>query len=203
MANAFCHRDYAVPGGTVAVAMYDDRLEITNPGDFHFGITPERLLGPHESKPWNPIIASVFHRAGIIERWGTGTLNIVDWCRENGNPAPAWTQESGTVVVTFCRVPSREEAELGPSRDQVGTKSGLNQHQVVILRRCLNENALLDLMNAVGRKNRTKFRDQFIKPLLDARLLEMTIPDKPNSRLQKYRTTAAGAKAISESESER
>ena len=42
-----------------------------------------------ENKPWNPIIANVFYRAGIIERWGMGTLNIIDWCTENGNPTPA------------------------------------------------------------------------------------------------------------------
>jgi len=53
-------------------------------------------------------------------------------------------------------------------------------------------------MNSVGRKNRTKFRDQFIKPLLDQRLLQMTIPDKPRSRLQRYQTTAAGESALSE-----
>ena len=88
IANAICHRDYTIPGGAVAVAMYDGHLEITNPGTFHFGITPEKLTRPHESKPWNPIIANVFYRAGIIERWGTGTLNILDWCKENGNPPP-------------------------------------------------------------------------------------------------------------------
>ena len=90
LANALCHRDYTFPGGAVAVAMYDDHLEITNPGDLHFGITPEKLTKPHESKPWNPIIANVFYRAGIIERWGTGTLNIIDWCEENDNPPPIW-----------------------------------------------------------------------------------------------------------------
>ena len=42
LANAFCHRDYAVPGGAVAVAMYDDHLEIANPGALHFGITPKK-----------------------------------------------------------------------------------------------------------------------------------------------------------------
>ena len=62
--------------------MYDDHLEITNPGDLHFGITLEKLTRPHESKPWNPIIANVFYRAGIIERWSSGTLNIIDWCKE-------------------------------------------------------------------------------------------------------------------------
>jgi ATP-dependent DNA helicase RecG len=60
LANALCHRDYTVPGGAVAVAMYDDHLEITNPGELHFGITPAKLAGPHESRPWNPIIANVF-----------------------------------------------------------------------------------------------------------------------------------------------
>lgn len=97
LANALCHRDYTIPGGAVALAMYDDHLEITNPGDLHFGITPEKLTKPHESKPWNPIIANVFYRAGIIERWGSGTLNIIDWCQENNNPPPTWQEQAGSV----------------------------------------------------------------------------------------------------------
>jgi len=51
-------------------------------------------------------------------------------------------------------------------------------------------------MSAVGRKSRTKFRIQFIQPLLDLGLIQMTIPDKPNSRLQKYRITPAGIEAM-------
>ncbi len=101
IANALCHRDYTIPGGAVAVAMYDDHLEITNPGDFHFGITPEKLTIPHESKPWNPIIANVLYRAGIIERSGVGTLNIIDWCAENANLVPVWQEQVGSVYVTF------------------------------------------------------------------------------------------------------
>ena len=101
LANALCHRDYTIAGGAVALAMYDDHLEITNPGELHFGITPEKLTIPHESKPWNPIIANVFYQAGIIERWGTGTLNIIDWCEENGNPKPTWQEQAGSVYVTF------------------------------------------------------------------------------------------------------
>jgi len=68
LANAICHRDYSEPGGAVSLAMYDDRLEIINPDKFHFGITPDKLKGPHESKPWNPSIANAFYRAGVIER---------------------------------------------------------------------------------------------------------------------------------------
>ena len=70
LANAICHRDYTMAGGAIAVAMYDDHLEIVNPGGFHLGMEPAKLIVPHESKPWNPILANVFYRAGVIERWG-------------------------------------------------------------------------------------------------------------------------------------
>ena len=48
------------------------------------------------------------------------------------------------------------------------------------------------LMAMAGRTNRTKFRDQVLRPLLEAGWIEMTVPDKPTSRKQRYRTTAAG-----------
>jgi len=47
-------------------------------------------------------------------------------------------------------------------------------------------------MELVGRTNRTKFRDQVLKPLLEKGFLEMTIPDKPTSSKQRYQTTEQG-----------
>ena len=74
--------------------------------------------------------------------------------------------------------------------------SGLSRDQVEILRLCRQEQPLVAMMKAVGRQNRTKFRDGFVKPLVEAGLLELTIPDKPRSRLQKYRLTPAGEVAL-------
>ena len=51
---------------------------------------------------------------------------------------------------------------------------------------------MTELMVVMGRTNRTKFRNQVLRPLLEAGWIEMTIPDKPTSRKQRYRTTAAG-----------
>jgi ATP-dependent DNA helicase RecG len=86
--------------------MYDDHLENTSPRKRHFGNTSEKLAGPHESKPWNPIIANVFYRAGIIERLRMGTLNIIGWCFENGNPPPVWSQQQSGPV----ELPAAQEA---------------------------------------------------------------------------------------------
>lgn len=101
LANAICHRDYGVGGGSVAVAIYDDRLEIVSAGSLHFGLTADALFKPHESLPWNPLIARVFYRCGIIEAWGRGTIKMVEQMRLAGLPAPEIEEVGGGVVVRF------------------------------------------------------------------------------------------------------
>jgi ATP-dependent DNA helicase RecG len=49
-------------------------------------------------------------------------------------------------------------------------------------------------MDAVGLKDRMHFMNDYLKPALELGLIEMTIPDKPNSSKQRYRLTAAGSK---------
>ena len=44
----------------------------------------------------------------------------------------------------------------------------------------------------MGLADRTKFRRKYIHPLLEDGILELTIPDKPNSQNQKYRLAAKG-----------
>lgn len=101
LANAFCHRDYAIGGGSVGVAIYDDRLEVTSSGTLHFGLTPEALFGPHESLPWNPLIAGVFYRRGIIESWGRGTIKMAELAVSAGLPRPDIEDAGGCVTVRF------------------------------------------------------------------------------------------------------
>ncbi len=101
LANALCHRDYSIGGGSVGIAVYDDRLEITSSGSLHFGLTPEKLFVPHESRPWNPLIARTFYRRGIIEEWGSGTLKMADMASRAGLPVPEIDDEGGAVTVRF------------------------------------------------------------------------------------------------------
>lgn len=101
LANALCHRDYAIGGGSVGVAVYDDRLEVTSSGTLHFGLTPAKLFAPHESLPWNPLIARTFYRRGIIEEWGRGTLKMADATASAGLPRPEIEDAGGCVTVRF------------------------------------------------------------------------------------------------------
>ena len=101
LANALCHRDYSIGGGSVGIAIYDDRLEVTSSGTLHFGLTPEKLFTPHESRPWNPLIARTFYRRGVIEEWGSGTLKMADVASSSGLPMPEIEDDGGAVTVRF------------------------------------------------------------------------------------------------------
>ncbi len=101
LANAVCHRDYADPSGSVAVAIYDDRLEIVSTGPLRFGLKPEDLYQPHPSRPWNPLIAEVFYRRGIIEGWGSGTIRMARESLAMGLPKPEIRDLNGSVTVIF------------------------------------------------------------------------------------------------------
>ena len=101
LVNALCHRDYSIGGGSVGIAVYDDRLEVTSSGSLHFGLTPEKLFDRHESRPWNPLIARTFYRRGIIEQWGSGTLRMAELTSSAGLPVPEIEDDGGTVTVRF------------------------------------------------------------------------------------------------------
>lgn len=190
--NAVIHRDVSNPSSYVAIAVFDDRIEIHSIGDFPTGIRAELLTQEHRSIPRNPLIAGAFHRTGAIEIWGRGTNRVIEACRAYGIAAPTFTEASGAVTVTF----KAEVVAGAPSRDQVGTKLGLSWDQVQLLELTEESRTLPELMVPSGRTNRSKFRDQVLAPLLDAGLVEMTNPGTPRSPKQRYRITKAGRAAL-------
>jgi ATP-dependent DNA helicase RecG len=124
LANALCHRDYAAGGGSVSLALYDDRLEIASTGPLPFGQTPGDLMKPHPSRPWNPLIAAVFYRRGIIESWGRGTLRMAELTRRAGLHAPEIEAGVGEVIVRF-----RPTQYVAPER--IGHDLSLLQRQLL------------------------------------------------------------------------
>jgi predicted transcriptional regulator len=57
-------------------------------------------------------------------------------------------------------------------------------------------------MVITGCSDRTKFKHQVLNPLIEAGFIEMTVPDKPRSSKQRYRTTPAGRAFIENAEKE-
>lgn len=114
LVNALVHRDCSIDGGAVSVALFDDRLEIWSTGTLPEGLTPDKLKGVHESVPRNRLIAEVFYRRGLIERWGRGTNKILAEAEKAGCPEPDFEEIAGAFVVRFK--PSVRMQEVPPTR---------------------------------------------------------------------------------------
>jgi len=71
----------------------------------------------------------------------------------------------------------------------LGTKEGLSQDHLKILKNCKSESSAIELMEILNRTNKSKFKNAIINPLIENGLFELTNPDKPKSPTQKYRLT--------------
>lgn len=145
LANAICHRDYSIGGGSVGLAVFDDLLEITSSGTLHFGLRAEDLYQPHESLPWNPVMAGVFYRRGIIESWGRGTLKMTELTQQAGLPRPEIREEAGCVVVRF-----RPSRYVPPQR--IGHDLTDRQQEILRLLGVSERRALREIRRALGKK---------------------------------------------------
>ena len=177
---------------SVQVMLFADRLEVWNPGALPHTLTLEKLRQPHASVPANPLLAEAMYLAKYIERMGTGIGDMIRLCREASLAEPEFAIRDGFVATVHRRPESAYEKVTGEVTPPTGTKLALSRHQVVILRKCLEPQGITELMAVAERSDRTKFRNQVLRPLLGEELLEMTVPDKPRSSKQRYRLTAKG-----------
>lgn len=183
--NAVMHRDWFIDGANVFVEIFSDRIEVSSPGGLPAGMKLKDL--GHKSIRRNSLIADLLHRIAFIEKAGTGILRMLEGSKQQGYPEPIFKADNFFDVLFYPM-----ETIAGQATPGEGTKLGLSRDQVIILKECINEKAFKGLMSAIGRSNRTKFRDQVINQLLALGYIEMTIPDKPNSPLQRYKTTRKG-----------
>jgi predicted HTH transcriptional regulator len=195
LVNAVAHADWSARGSQIMVAVFSDRIEIQNPGQLPFGMTVEDIKAG-VSHIRNRVIARVLHELDYMETWGTGYKRMREDCETGGYPLPDWV-ELGRVTRTVFRPHPEVATSHGVAvEDQVGTKSGPSRDQVQLLVFAAQERSIGELMELLGRRNRTKFRESYVQPLLDAGWLAMTVPDKPTSRVQRYVMTDAGRRAV-------
>jgi predicted HTH transcriptional regulator len=113
LVNAVVHADYAQRGAPIRVAVFDDRVEVENPGVLLPGLTIPDL---HDgvSRVRNRVLARVFKELGLVEQWGTGVRRMVAACVEAGLPEPAFAE----LGLRF-RVTIRTDPSAAPSLDDV------------------------------------------------------------------------------------
>ncbi len=99
--NSCTHRSYSEAGGSIGIAIYDDRVEIENPGTFPTTWSLEKVLTEHGSKPHNPIIADVLYKRKFLENWGRGIGMILSECQKANLPQPEYKLDADSVRLIF------------------------------------------------------------------------------------------------------
>jgi ATP-dependent DNA helicase RecG len=98
--NALCHRSYYEKGGSTMVEIYDDRVEISNPGGL-ISVISEEEFG-HKSFSRNPLLFGLMQRINLVEKVGSGITRMQDAMKEAKLPDPVFTM-GGFFTVLFYR----------------------------------------------------------------------------------------------------
>jgi ATP-dependent DNA helicase RecG len=172
-ARLFGAQDY--PSGR---KIFDDRIEFFNPGTLPAGLTVKKLIsGDYVSMIRNRLIADIFMEGGLIEKYGTGIRRILKAFRDYGLPDPKFEEVTrGFRVTVYCH---RTKIEKGKVAGEVRR----------LLSLCREPISRRELMVKLGLRHEDHFRKAYLIPALEAELIERTVPDKPRSRLQRYRLT--------------
>jgi len=193
------HRNYA-NHASVEIVLYKDRLEISNPGSLPLGWTTDRLKQLHNSVPHNPFIAHPMYLAGYIEQLGTGTEDMVKRMAECGLPEPKFIQEQDFRTIIYRYTPQatpQVTPQVTPQlteQDKAPVSTAV-KNLIKVLEGEMTRDELQEVLQLADRKY---FRTAYVNEALNGGWIEMTIPDKPTSRNQKYRLTEKGLKAKQE-----
>ncbi len=114
--NALVHRDYSIRGTNISVNVFDDRVEIVNPGGFPSGITKNNF--GKESVRRNLIIADLFHRMDKMEKIGSGIRRMRDLVRTAGLKDLVFESD------TFFRVIFHRDPHFSLKGSQTSSQSG-------------------------------------------------------------------------------
>ena len=145
--NAVVHKDYT-SGNPIQISVYDDKMYIWNDGTMPVSLSStEKLFMKHSSKPYNPKLAHVFFKSGMIEAWGRSFEKIEAECKKDNTPLPEYDITCDGVMV-LCKpndiylrlldgaidpfAETQSGVNSGVNSGVIGVNSGVNGDRVAI-----------------------------------------------------------------------
>jgi len=171
--NALIHRDYSVhtDRSPVRLIMYEDRLELENPGGLYGRITVDDL-GKASADTRNPYLAGALEIMIDTENRFSGIPTVISELKKADMPAPVFIDKRGIFKVIFYKKGVLQDKDLDMEKE--------------ILNYCVTPRSRDELAERFGFDAPTYFIKTYIYPLMVDGKIKMTIPDKPKSKFQKY-----------------
>lgn len=176
VANALIHQDFTETGSSVAVEIYADRMEISNPGKPF--IPPERFIDEYQSR--NERLADLMRRMGICEEKGSGVDKVIFAAEAYQLPAPDFrVGERRTTVVLFSHInfaAMDRNDRIRACYQHCCLRYVMNQKMT---NQSLRERFLLS-------EKRTETVSRIIRETIDAELIHLTDPEITSNRYRSY-----------------
>lgn len=173
--NALVHRDYSIhtEGMPIQLAIYDDRLEVTNPGGLYGRLTID-TLGNVQPDTRNPVLATALEVLGVTENRYSGIPTIRREMQEQNLPAPEFINARGEFKVILYNHSTGSADVSDKTAD--------------ILEFCRTPRSRQELSEFLGVTSTTYAIKRYVQPLIDEGLIKLSNPGAPGSRSQKYTT---------------
>lgn len=174
--NALVHRDYSIhtEGMPIQLRMFEDRMEIHNPGGIYGRIKVDQL-GKVQPDTRNPVLAGALEVMGLTENRYSGIPTIRKVMTEYGLPEPVFEDKRGSFIVTFYK-------EI----ESTAVIADIKQVKKDLVTFCETPKSREEICEYLGLKSKSYVMKEYVQPLLDLELLKMTIPNKPKSSNQRY-----------------
>ena len=205
LVNAVYHRSYEEREPVEVRITPDELVVLSFPGADRSIRMEDFKKGQAVSRRYrNRRIGEFLKELELAEGRSTGVPKILRAMRQNGSPAPIFESDEDRTWF-LVRLPVHERARPEPSgqdtqqdtEHDTGQVTGQDTGQVTdhveqLVAALTGEMSRAELQAALSLTHRDYFTATYLRPALEAGLIEMTLPDKPTSRNQRYRRTAAG-----------
>ncbi len=177
--NALVHRDYSIhtEGMPIQVVMYEDRLEIRNPGGIYGRLRVDQL-GKVQPDTRNPVLASALEILGVTENRYSGIPTMRRALAGAGLPEPVFQDTRGSFLVEFYKM--REDGQEQPDR--------LTEEEKSLLIFCRTPRTRREICDYLGLSSTTYAIQRHVTPLVEKGFICLSIPEKPSSPRQLYFT---------------
>lgn len=194
VSNLLMHRDFS-SGYVAKMVIEKDKLYTENANLSHgYGILNLATFDPFQK---NPPISKVFREIGLADELGSGMRNTYKYTKMYSGGEPQFVEgdvfritipltkvATATVGPTSTTVSPQVTTQVSP---QVTTQVKLESEKLsALLEYCSTARSRKEMQDFCGIKTTEYFRKNIIRPMLTEGLIRQTIPDKPNSRNQKY-----------------
>lgn len=197
VANIIAHREYT-SAAPATMVIYADRVEFKNPNVPHyFGrIDPNRFT-PY---PKNPTLCKFMLQLGRYDELGSGVRLVNHYLPLYAPGAGKPVFEDGemfTVTVPIAAGTPQVTPEVTPEvAPEVAPE--VTPEVAKMLAVLKGDMRRREIQAEIGLTDEKHFREFYQQPAIAQGLIEMTIPDKPRSRLQKYRLTEKGRELLAQ-----